>query len=285
MLRAVSGSFAIRVTGIGHALYASSVAGLGGLLLSGTFVDIFAPLPSWVSWRDGLSCAWGALMLVSAIALLWKKTVVPSSGVVALVFLSWLLFLQVPELVAEPEMEVLWSGASQLVALAAGGLLLFASRASPVEGPGRWFRGDRGVRIARLAYALALLEFGLHHFLTTGAAEAVSGVAALPGRLGGPDRPRTHGCRGSDPRGDRAAAGSDPRGDHDRRVCAARSRAGRYLRPRGSDAVDDAHGRVSALWHCVDRCALNAGRTVHAPRACFERAVDLNLTPWTRRPC
>lgn len=182
MLRAVSGPFAIRVTGVGHAVYAASVAGLGGLLLSGTFVNIFAPLPSWVPGRDGLSCAWGALMLASAIALLWKKTVVPASGVVALLFLSWLLFLQVPKIVAKPEMEILWSGASQLVALAAGGLLLFASGASPVEGPRRWFSGDRGARIARLAYALALLGFGLHHFLTTGADEAVP--AWLPFRTG-----------------------------------------------------------------------------------------------------
>ena len=61
-------------------------------------------------------------------------------------------------------------------------MFLFASRASPDEGPGRWFRGARGARIARIAYALALIGFGLHHFLTTGAAEAVP--AWLPFRPG-----------------------------------------------------------------------------------------------------
>ncbi len=171
-----------RPTPVSYALYAAAVAGLGLLLLSGHFVNIWAPLPKWVPGRGALACAWGALMLLSAVALMWRKTAVPSSAMLSLIFLAWLLLLQVPLVIAKPPNELLWSGSAQLVSLVAAGWLLFASLASPTEGPGRWFAGGRGVRLARLAYAVALPVFGLHHFLDASATEAVP--AWLPFKLG-----------------------------------------------------------------------------------------------------
>jgi uncharacterized membrane protein YphA (DoxX/SURF4 family) len=51
------------------------------------------------------------------------------------------------------------------------------------EGPERWYRGGRGVRLARSLYGVALPFFGLHHFVDlAGAAEAVP--AWLPFGLG-----------------------------------------------------------------------------------------------------
>jgi uncharacterized membrane protein len=171
----------MRVTGAGHAIYAGAVAGLGGLLLSGRFVYIYAPLPKWVPGRTVLAGAWGALMLLSAVALLWRKTVVSASAAVALSFLGWLLLLQLPRIITAPSNELLWSGAAQISSLVAGGWFLFASSASPAEGPGRWLGGSRGVRWARWTYALALPMFGLHHFLANGATQAVP--AWLPFRV------------------------------------------------------------------------------------------------------
>jgi uncharacterized membrane protein len=175
--------FAVRVTAGGYALYAAAVAGLGVLLLSGQFIYVWAPVPLWVPWRHVLARASGALMLVSAVGLLWRKTVVPASTTLTFLFLSWLLFLQLPRLIAVPSKEILWAGGGQIVTVVAGGWILFASFASPTEGPGRRFRGDRGVRMARLLYALALPLFGLHHFVDVpGAADAVP--AWLPLRPG-----------------------------------------------------------------------------------------------------
>jgi len=159
------------------------LAGLGVLLLSDTFVYVWVPVPLWVPWRHALACATGALMLVSAAGLLWRKTVVLSSAILAFLFLSWLLVLQVPRVIAKPGKEILWAGGGQIATLVAGGWILFAILASPAEGPESWFRGGRGVRMARLLYAVALPLFGLHHFFdAAGAAEAVP--AWLPLRLG-----------------------------------------------------------------------------------------------------
>ena len=179
----VAARIASLATAVGSATYGAGVAGLGVLLLSSTFVPIWVPLPLWVPGRHGLACAAGALMLIAAVGVLWRKTVVPSSAILMFFFLSWLLLLQVPRIIRTPSHELLWSGAAQLVSLVAGGWVLYASFASPVEGQGRWFGGDRGVRMARWLYAAALPMFGLHHFFDApGAAEAVP--AWLPFPLG-----------------------------------------------------------------------------------------------------
>lgn len=166
-----------------RAPYAIALVWLGALLLSGRFVYVWVPVPRWVPWRDALAGASGALMLLSALGISGRRTVVPASAVTTILFLLWLLLLQVPRILAAPSHESLWAGAGQLASLVAGGWILFACLASPTEGAGRWLRGGRAVRMARSLYALALPLFGLHHFLdAAGAAEAVP--AWLPFRLG-----------------------------------------------------------------------------------------------------
>jgi uncharacterized membrane protein YphA (DoxX/SURF4 family) len=122
------------------------------------------------------------VMLALAIGLVWRKTVVTSAAVLTFIFLSWLLVLQVPQIIAAPSEELLWAGGAQIATVIAGGWIVFASLAAPTEGPGRWVRGARGVGLARSLYAAALPLFGLHHFFSgAGAAEAVP--SWLPFRL------------------------------------------------------------------------------------------------------
>lgn len=162
-------------------MYAAAMAGLGVLVLTAQMVYVWAPIPKWVPARTVLAGVAGAVMLLVAMGLLGRRTVVPSSAAAAGVFTSWLLLLQVPRLVGAPSREVLWSGAAQLVSVIAGGWVLFASRALPSEGRGRWLRGDRGRQKARGLYALALPMFGLHHFFDLpGAAEAVPAWLPFP---------------------------------------------------------------------------------------------------------
>jgi uncharacterized membrane protein YphA (DoxX/SURF4 family) len=162
-------------------MYAAAVAGLGVLLLTAQMVYVWAPIPKWVPGRTVLAGVFGAVMVVVAMGLLWRKTVVPSSAAAASLFASWLLLLQLPRLAGAPSREVLWSGAAQLVSVTAGGWVLFASRTTATEGRWRWSRGDRGLPTARGLYALALPMFGLHHFFDLpGAAEAVPAWLPFP---------------------------------------------------------------------------------------------------------
>jgi uncharacterized membrane protein len=175
-----------RQTALSQGVYAVAVAGMGLLLLLGKFVYVWVPLPRWVPAEATLARAAGALMLLAAGFLFWRKAIVTARAatVLTLLFASWLLFLQMPRIVGAPATELLWSGAAQLASVVAGGGILFATVASPTEGAGHSFRGARGVHLARMVYsALALPMFGLHHFFV--GAEAAEVVPTwLPFRLG-----------------------------------------------------------------------------------------------------
>lgn len=164
-------------------MYAAAAAGIGVLLVSTAFIYVWAPVPRWIPWRTGLACGWGAVMLLAAAGLQLRRIAPSCAAILVLQFLAWLVVLQAPRIIAAPAEELLWSGAAQLVAIAAGGWVLFASlgasRSSAGDRLGRWLRGRRGVRGARSVYALALPMFGVHHFLA-GAGAAAAVPAWLP---------------------------------------------------------------------------------------------------------
>jgi uncharacterized membrane protein len=162
-------------------LYAASVAALGALLLAAKFAYVWARIPEWVPGRDVLASIVGAVMLLLAAGLLWRRTVVPSAAALTFLFLGWLVFLQVPRIAHSPSKEFLWAGGAQIVTVVAGASILFASLASPTGAP-QLLRGERGVQLARSLYAVALPLLGIHHFADlAGTAEAVP--AWLPFRF------------------------------------------------------------------------------------------------------
>jgi uncharacterized membrane protein YphA (DoxX/SURF4 family) len=174
---------AIRISSLGRIIYAAAAAAVGVLLLARKFEYVWVPLPRWLAGREVLALAAGALMLVAAAGLAWRRTVARSSAILAFFFLSWLLLLQVPAIVAAPSEESLWAGGGQLITVLVGGWLLFDSSSPATEGPWRRMRGERGTRMARWLYAVALVPIGLHHFFAdAGAVEAVP--AWLPFRAG-----------------------------------------------------------------------------------------------------
>jgi uncharacterized membrane protein len=164
------------------AMYAVAVAGLGVLLVFGWFATIWVPIPKWVPGRSALTSAGGAILLIFAIGLSWRKTVVRSSAILALFFSTWLLLLQVPRIVSAPSKEGLWAGAGQLATLVTAAWVLFALLSPKSEVQKSWLGGDRGARLACSLYAVALPLFGIHHFVDpAGTAEAVP--AWLPFRM------------------------------------------------------------------------------------------------------
>ncbi|HEY2030689.1 MAG TPA: hypothetical protein VGH20_15940 [Myxococcales bacterium] len=145
------------------------------LLLTGRFVYVWAPIQKGVPARDALAAGVGAVLLLCAAGLLWRKSAVIPAGVVGLIFLAWLLLLQAPRIVAAPSKELLWSGAAQLAAVVAASAIVFQSAGNDLRSA-RW-----RIRAPRLLYAISLLVFGLHHFLSMpGAVEAVPAWIPAP---------------------------------------------------------------------------------------------------------
>ena len=174
----------MRLTGPGHAVFAVAVAGLGVVSLgSGDFAYVFQPVPAWVVGRPVLAYASGALLLACGAGLLWPRAVARSSFVLAVCGVASMLLLHAPRIVRAPLTEVEWFNLGEIAAIVAGAWILFARAApSPAGGSREAVAGDRGVRLARRLFALALPAFGLSHFVYTPATAAMV-PSWLPGHV------------------------------------------------------------------------------------------------------
>ena len=141
--------------------FASAMIALGviGLALR-DFAAVWGPLPAWAHARTTLAVVYSLVPLVAGIALFFKRTAAAAALVlVAYVALWWILFKVVPVFRA-PLTELSWLDAGMYAMLLAGAWTLFADLG------GRPFLGDaRGVRMARVLFALGLIPTGLSHFV------------------------------------------------------------------------------------------------------------------------
>jgi uncharacterized membrane protein len=152
----------------GLILFAVGMIGLGILaVVYGDFAMVWQPVAAWVPGRTGLAYASGVLMLVVGAGLLYSGTVKWSVRILFPYLIVWTL-LKVPVLVAAPQIEGVWLGLGELVMLLAGGWTLFAVFAELPEGSILAFAsGERGIRIARILFAIWVIPVGLSHFFYT----------------------------------------------------------------------------------------------------------------------
>jgi uncharacterized membrane protein len=157
---------AIRVASWGHAAFALTMIMLGILgLIRGNFAPIWQPVSKDVPGREVLIYLCALVPLLSGLGLLWQRAATAAARVLLVYVLLWLLVLRVPRLFVSLTVDVWWASC-QTAVIAAAVWVLYARFA------GDWDRkylgfaiGDRGVRIARALYGLALVPFGLAHFM------------------------------------------------------------------------------------------------------------------------
>jgi len=158
---------AMRIASAGHAAFAVVMIWLGAMGLStGTFVQVWQPVPAWVPGRTALAYLCAFISLASGLGLLWRRTAAVAARVIFASLMVWLLVLRLPNLFFQhPLVLVAWAFGSTGVMAAAAWVLYV------------WFAGDRdrqllgfiadkrGVRIARVLYGVSLIPFGLAHFM------------------------------------------------------------------------------------------------------------------------
>jgi uncharacterized membrane protein len=165
-------------------LFAMGLIGLGILaLIYHDFALVWQPVAAWVPGRTALALASGVLMLICGIGLLLRRTTAWSVRILFPYLILWAM-LKLPGVLAAPQIEGVWLGLGELTVLLAGGWVLFARLAHLREGsPFAFLTGDRGVRIARILFAVSVLPIGLAHIVYV---KATAGMvpAWLPYRTG-----------------------------------------------------------------------------------------------------
>jgi uncharacterized membrane protein len=147
----------MRVTGLGHLLFALGFAVVGALgIAAHVFVLNQQPVPAGIPWRETLACISGALLLLTSIGLLVASMARISALILTGYLFLWILVLQLPRVVAHPGVEVYWLGVGEDLTLATGAWLIYCAIAG---------RSDWTVRAAQIAFGLALVPIGLSHFV------------------------------------------------------------------------------------------------------------------------
>ena len=169
-------------------LFAVGMIGLGILaLIYGDFALVWQPVAPWVPGRTMLAYGSGLIMLLGGLGLLSRVTAAWSVRILFPYLILWAL-LKVPALFVAPQMEAVWLGLGELTVLLAGGWVLFAEMAGLPAGTGEgsalaFLTGEKGVRLARILFAVSLLPIGLSHLVYV--KETVELVPAwLPYRVG-----------------------------------------------------------------------------------------------------
>jgi uncharacterized membrane protein len=151
----------LRIASVGHALFAITLIALGLLgLIKGDFTPVWQPGPPGVPGREILVYLCALISVGCGLGLLWQRASAIAVRVLLAYLLIWLLLVRVPDVFPAPAVVGSWFGCSETAVIVAGAWVLYA-----------WFAaepGRGGLRIARVLYGLALIHFGLAHFVYVG---------------------------------------------------------------------------------------------------------------------
>jgi uncharacterized membrane protein len=159
----------MRTLSVGQALFAATMIALGIMgLVSGDFAAIWQPVPKWIPTRELLSYFSALVSLAAGIGLFWRRTATMAARVLLAYLIIGMLLFRIRVIFVAPTVEVSWESCGENAVLVAAGFILYATYAADWDRRHLGFiTGDKGVRIGRALYALALIAFGFSHFAYT----------------------------------------------------------------------------------------------------------------------
>ena len=157
----------MRIASVSHAVFAATLIGLGLFgLIKGDFTPVWAPVPKTVPAREGLVYLCAFISLACGSGLLWQQAAVIAARVLLGYLLLWMLLVRVPDIFPAPTMVGSWYGCAETAVMLAGAWVLYACFAIDWDRQRLGFATDqKGLRIARVLYSVALIYFGVAHFV------------------------------------------------------------------------------------------------------------------------
>jgi uncharacterized membrane protein len=157
----------MRIASVGHAVFAATMVALGILgLTQRNFAPIWDSVPKGLPAREALAYLCAVISLACGLGLLWRRTAVTAARVLFVYLLLWLLAFKVRFIFTGPLVEGSYQSCGETAVMVAGAWALYARFAADGDRQRLGFAvGDNGVRLARVLYGLALIAFGLSHFV------------------------------------------------------------------------------------------------------------------------
>jgi uncharacterized membrane protein len=163
----VSGGRAMRIGRMSRAAFAAILVFLGILsLVQRDFAAGLGPVPDGAPARTILLSVSALVSLACGAGLLVPRAAAASARVLLAWLLLWLLAVRVPYFFLVSHAVDGWYPICEILVLTAAAWILFAELAAETDRrrPG-FAASDAGARVARALYGLALIPFGLAHFL------------------------------------------------------------------------------------------------------------------------
>ena len=157
----------MRVARWSHAFFAVTLIGLGvvGLTIGG-FTPTWSGVPRGVPLREALAYVCAVISLLCGIGLLWPRTAFLSARTLLVFLLLWLLLVRLPHFFYAPTAIDTWWAPGDSGVMIAAALVLCTWLASAQRTPRDSFaNNDKAVRVARVFYGLAMIPFGIAHFI------------------------------------------------------------------------------------------------------------------------
>ena len=156
----------MRIVSVGHAVFAATLIAIGILgLMKGDFAPIWQPVPKGMPAREALAYLCALISLASGIGLLWRRSAAAAARVLLASLVLWLLLFKARFIFRDPTAAVSYETCGETAVLVAAAWVLYAWFAADWDRQRLGFAtGEKGLRIARVIFGLAMIAFGVAHF-------------------------------------------------------------------------------------------------------------------------
>jgi len=156
----------MRILSVGQMVFALTMVGVGILgWAQGDLVQIWQPVPKAFPAREVLIWLCAAISLACGVGLLWRRTAGSAARLLFFYLLLWMVVFKLRFIFLAPATEGAYQSNGENAVIVAGAWVLYVWLAASWDRRYLgFFSSERGLRAARVLYALAMLAFGLSHF-------------------------------------------------------------------------------------------------------------------------